>query len=267
MPQFEHSLATPAANVAFDEAILEWAEQHSVEGTFLRLWESSQPMVVVGRSSHVEKEVDAAFCRREGIPILRRSSGGAAIVAGPGCLMYAVVLSHAVQTELHDITRAHAFVMKQLTRAIGPLVAGAGTVACAGTSDLVIEQGAESTEHGARILAPRSSLLAPRSPRKFSGNSLRMKRTHLLYHGTLLYNFDLALVEKCLRTPPRQPEYRRGRGHGEFVMNLPLSRERLVEAVATAFPVAHGPEEVPLSRVDKLVAERFSKDAWNYEFM
>lgn len=249
MPRFEHSLATPAENVAFDEAILEWAEKQSAKNEFLRLWESAQPMVVVGRSSHVEKEVDVAFCRREAIPILRRSSGGAAIVAGPGCLMYAVVLSHAVQTELRDITRAHAFVMKQLTRAIGPLVAGAGTITCAGTSDLVLDTGSDVA-----------------SARKFSGNSLRMKRTHLLYHGTLLYDFDLAIIEKCLRTPPRQPEYRRGRGHGEFVMNLPLSRERLVDAVATAFPVARATEEVPLSRVDELVAERFSKDAWNYEF-
>jgi lipoate-protein ligase A len=277
MQHFEHSLTTPAENVAFDEAILEWAEMQPAKTEFLRLWESARPMVVVGRSSHVEKEVDVAFCRREGIPILRRSSGGAAIVAGPGCLMYAVVLSHAVQTELRDITRAHAFVMKQLTRTIGPLVADAGTVACAGTSDLVIEQEAtqmvRSREPGEGILAPRSPLPAPRSPlpapcsiRKFSGNSMRMKRTHLLYHGTLLYNFDLALIEKCLRSPPRQPEYRRGRAHGDFVTNLPLSRERLAEAVASAFPTARGPDEVPLSRVGELVAERFSKDAWNYEF-
>jgi lipoate-protein ligase A len=225
MQRFEHSLATPAENVAFDEAILEWAERHSAKDEFLRLWESARPMVVVGRSSHVEKEVDVAFCRREGIPILRRSSGGAAIVAGPGCLMYAVVLSHAVQTELRDITRAHAFVMQQLTRTIGPLVSHTGTVACAGTSDLVLDAGSDVA-----------------SARKFSGNSLRMKRTHLLYHGTLLYDFDLALIEKCLRTPPRQPEYRKQREHGEFVVNLPLSRERLVEAVASAFPTANGPE-------------------------
>ena len=26
---------------------------------------------------------------------------------------------------------------------------------------------------------------------KFSGNSLRVRRTHLLYHGTLLYDFSL----------------------------------------------------------------------------
>jgi lipoate---protein ligase len=249
MQRFERSLATPAENVAFDEAILEWAEEESAESEILRLWESAEPMVVVGRSSHVEKEVDVAFCRREGISVLRRSSGGAAIVTGPGCLMYAVVLSYAVRAELKDISRAHSFVLTQLTKTIGPLVPDAGTVACAGTSDLALNAGGD-----------------PALARKFSGNSLRVKRTHLLYHGTLLYDFDLALVEKCLRTPPRQPEYRKGRTHGAFVANLPVSRERLVDAVADAFPIASVPDNVPMSRVKELVTERFSKDEWNYEF-
>ena len=38
------------------------------------------------------KKSTSTPCRTRGIPVLRRTSGGAAIVAGPGCLMYAVVL-------------------------------------------------------------------------------------------------------------------------------------------------------------------------------
>src|SRR6478672_8591784 len=172
MQHFDISLPTPAQNLAFDEALLEWAEQNAAEGEFLRLWESSQPMVVVGRSSRVGKEVNEEFCRRERIPILRRSSGGAAIVTGPGCLMYALVLSYAVRPDLKDITRAHSFILKQLTTSLGPLLSHAGTITCAGTSDLAMQQGAESGEQGKTLLAPRSSLFAPRSLRKFSGNSL-----------------------------------------------------------------------------------------------
>lgn len=104
MQSFDHPLPTPAENLAFDEALLEWAEENVPDGEFLRLWESPTPMVVVGRSSRVAKEVNEAFCRQENIPILRRSSGGAAIVTGPGCLMYAVVLSYTKRPELKDIT-------------------------------------------------------------------------------------------------------------------------------------------------------------------
>ncbi len=266
MQRFDHSLPTPAHNLAFDEALLEWAEECSSEGEFLRLWESTQPMVVVGRSSRVEKEVNEQYCRQERIPIVRRSSGGAAIVTGPGCLMYALVLSYAVRSELKDITRAHAFILKQLATSLGPLLSDAGTVTCAGTSDLAIEQGAGSGEQGRGSLSPRSPLPAPRLLRKFSGNSLRVKRTHLLYHGTLLYAFDLGLIEKCLRTPPRQPDYRNARPHRDFLMSVPATRQQLADAVIAAFPMTSAPPDIPMSRVEQLVAERFGNDRWNYEF-
>jgi lipoate-protein ligase A len=206
-------------------------------------------MVVVGRSSRVGKEVNEPFCRSEQIPILRRSSGGAAIVTGSGCLMYALVLSYAVRPELKDITRAHSFILKQLITTLDPLLSHVGTIACAGTSDLALTDETNTA-----------------TARKFSGNSLRMKRTHLLYHGTLLYDFDLGLIEKCLRTAPRQPEYRKARAHGDFVTNVPATRQQLVDAVIAAFPIASAPRDLPTSRVDRLVAERFGNDQWNYEF-
>jgi lipoate-protein ligase A len=270
MQRFDVSLSTPAQNLAFDETLLEWAEEQSAEGEFLRLWEPTRPMVVVGRSSHVQREVNESYCQQERIPILRRSSGGAAIVTGPGCLMYAIVLSYTVRPELKDITRAHSFVLKQLATSLGPLLSHVGTISCAGTSDLAIasgEQGAGSGESEEPGLVPRSSLLALCSLRKFSGNSLRVKRTHLLYHGTLLYHFDLGLIEKCLRMPPRQPDYRKARSHGDFVANVPATRQQLVDAVIAAFPMAGAPVGVPQSRVEQLVAERFANDRWNYEFV
>ena len=107
MHRVELTLPTPAENVALDEALLDWAEEDGPEWEFLRIWESTEPMVVVGRSSRVEHEVDLDACSKRGIPVLRRSSGGAAIVAGPGCLMFAVVLSYQLRPDLRDIRCAH----------------------------------------------------------------------------------------------------------------------------------------------------------------
>ncbi len=250
MQRIDLTLATPAENLALDEALLDWAEEDGPGWEFLRLWESTEPLVVVGRSSRVEQEVDVAACREHGIPILRRSSGGAAIVAGPGSLMFAVVLSYQLRPELRDIRRAHCDILGRLADALRPLVSPAADVVQAGTSDLVLID--ES---------PRSA-----TPRKFSGNSLRAKRTHLLYHGTLLYDFDLALLETCLKLPPRQPDYRRARAHGDFVINLPLERTALIQAVDAAWPTQDEVKSWPQGRVANLVAERFSRDEWNLEF-
>jgi lipoate-protein ligase A len=253
MQRLELTLPTPAENVALDEALLDQAEADGSQIEYLRLWESPQPAVVVGRSSRVASEVNEHACRQQGISILRRSSGGAAIVAGPGCLMYAVVLSYQLRPELKDIRRAHEWARERLAKSLQPALGHKGSIRQAGTSDLVVVSSADEAG-GPPVL------------RKFSGNSMRAKRTHLLYHGTLLYDFDLRLIESCLRMPPREPEYRRGRSHFEFVMNLPVTREALAKAVHRAWPTQVELKDWPAVHVAHLVETRFGCESWNFEF-
>jgi lipoate-protein ligase A len=59
--------------------------------------------------------------------------------------------------------------------------------------------------------------------RKVSGNAQRRGARALLHHGTLLHAFDASLVGKYLLEPCRQPGYRSGRQHADFLGNLPLS--------------------------------------------
>jgi lipoate-protein ligase A len=251
------TLPTPAENLALDEALLDDAEESDADYEVLRLWESPQPIVVVGRSSRVEQEVDLAACRARKIPVLRRSSGGAAVVAGPGCLMYALVLSYASRPELRDIRRAHACVLDQLAAELRPDLAHVGKVMRAGTSDLAISD----------LLSSKSAIRNPKFEiRKFSGNSLRAKRRHFLYHGTLLYDFDLPLIDACLLAPPRQPDYRAARPHSEFVMNVPASQSALVRAIDNAWLTTGELQEWPASRVADLVAQKFGSDSWNLTF-
>jgi lipoate-protein ligase A len=247
MRRLELTLPTPAENLALDEALLDWAEELDPEWEFLRLWESPQPIVVVGRSSRVHEEVYEAVCAAANVPILRRSSGGAAIVAGPGCLMYAVVLSYQRRPELKDIGRAHAYVLGRLSAALGPLVSRWSSVVHAGTSDLALVNQTPERQ-------------------KFSGNSMRAKRTHMLYHGTLMYNANVSLISRYLRMPPRQPEYRAARSHAEFLSNLPLARREIIEAIDRAWPTKGAVDDWPSELVAALVAERFSQEYWNFEF-
>jgi lipoate-protein ligase A len=98
---------------------------------------------------------------------------------------------------------------------------------------------------------------------KVSGNSLRCQRTHLLYHGTLIYDMRLELVERYLNRPPREPDYRGGRGHRDFLTRLPMSQGELIACVVDAFE-AHEPlTDWPRARVEHLVAERYGRAEWN----
>jgi lipoate---protein ligase len=228
-------LPTAAENLALDEALLEEAEAAGEPTETLRFWEPNEPLVVVGRSSQADAEVRSADCRELGIPVLRRTSGGAAIVAGPGCLMYALVLSYQTRPQLRVLNQAHRWVLETLTSALGRLTPG---VECRGTSDLAI------------------------GGRKFSGNSARCRRNHLLYHGTLLYDFPLPLIERCLTMPPRTPDYRDGRPHEGFVMNLGLRPEAIRQALADAFDARELCVSWPERRTAQLVAEKYSRPEW-----
>ncbi|MCR4412580.1 MAG: lipoate--protein ligase family protein [Thermoguttaceae bacterium] len=230
------TLPTPAENLALDEALLDEAEAAPEPIETLRLWEPAAPMVVVGRSSKVANEVCVEACRRLAVPVLRRTSGGAAVVTGPGCLMYALVLSLQRRPSLRMVEHAHRVVLDRIAAALAPL---APRVCRRGTSDLALGDD------------------------KFSGNSIRMKQTHLLYHGTLLYDFPLRLIDECLAMPPRQPEYRKGRGHRAFVTNLAVPKESLRRALVAAWTATQPRCDWPRDLTAQLVALRYTSADWN----
>ena len=238
MKLLDLTLPTPEENVALDEALLDAAEAGQMADEVLRLWEPAQPMVVLGRSSRAAEEVDLAACKADGISVLRRSSGGTAIVTGPGCLMYSVVLRYAGREHLRLLDETHRHVLGLVASALGTLCSG---IEHCGTSDLAI------------------------AGRKFSGNSVRCKRDHLLYHGTLLYAFDLRLIDRLLSMPPRQPVYRAGRPHRDFLMNLPIEVTDIRRAMITRFAAQHPLSVWPRELTQRLVNERYSKDSWHLQ--
>jgi len=238
MKLIDKTLAEAAQNVALDEALLLEAEESRDEGGFLRIWEPNDWVVVVGRGSSISREVELARCQDDGLPVIRRSSGGAAIVAGPGCLFYAVVLSLDAYPSLRQIDQAHAFVLSRLVSELKKLVPA---LERKGTSDLAI------------------------GDHKVSGNSLRCRKSHLLYHGTLLYDMPLDRLTRYLRFPPRQPDYRQSRSHADFVCNLKLSRDVVRQAVLAAWNHPVTAVTWPQETTEKLVSEKYSTETWNQQ--
>jgi len=239
MKLLDLTLQTAAANLALDEALLECLDNDptSQAEESLRLWEPQQHLVVIGRSSKVAEEVALEYCRAEQIDVLRRNSGGAAIVTGPGCLMYAVCLDLRSRPELRQVDVAHGFVLNKIREAVN----ACGTHCdLRGTSDLAI------------------------GDRKFSGNSLRLKKNALLYHGTLLNRADLDQIAKCLKTPPRQPDYRQRRRHSEFLINLNLDANRLRRQLARVWRANQPLDPWPDERTQYLVETKYGLDAWNF---
>jgi lipoate---protein ligase len=99
--------------------------------------------------------------------------------------------------------------------------------------------------------------------RKFSGNAQRRARHSLLFHGTFLLNFDLQLVSQVMPQPSRQPEYRAGRAHGDFLVNLGVSADAVRQSLRAVWSAEEGSLPELQERVAALVREKYGQDAWN----
>src|SRR5262245_27835813 len=69
----------------------------------VRVWETRLPSVILGRNTTIDDHVIEEACTRDGVQVLRRMSGGGAVVLGRGCLVFAVALSIESRPQLADV--------------------------------------------------------------------------------------------------------------------------------------------------------------------
>lgn len=234
------TLPTPAENLACDEGLLEWCERDCSEVGLLRMWEPATPFVVLGYGNRAEQEVHIEACRREDVPILRRCSGGGAVLQMPGCLNYTLVLR--IESFLKGITEANCWIMKRNAAALTQVVRE--PVEIQGHTDLAVRN------------------------LKISGNSQRRKKRWLLFHGTFLLAPGMDLMEKVLRMPSREPGYRNKRTHREFLGRVPASPQAIRQAMRATWNANRIlPENrLPHDLIQQLVAEKYSRDEWNLKW-
>jgi lipoate-protein ligase A len=228
----------PRLNLACDEALGEVCEADG--GEVLRLWEPAGRFAVVGYSNRIRAEVDVAACHERGIPILRRFSGGGAVLQGPGCLNYTLVLNNEREGGFGDVGRSYRRVLDRHRQVIEKLLSL--PVQIEGTSDLAIDG------------------------RKFSGNSQHRKQRYTVFHGTFLLNFDLSLIETCLPMPSRRPAYRQDRSHQSFLRNLGISPARVKQALRETWQADNSYDPVPNERIEALMEARYTREEWNFKF-
>lgn len=228
------TLPTLAENLALDEALLLEREAGG-SGEVLRLWEWPYPAVVLGTGGRLAEDVDEAACRVDGVAIQRRSSGGGTVLLGRGCLVFSLVLAYDRSPALRDIRPSYLYILDRMREALAGVVP---EIELAGISDLAS------------------------GGRKFSGNAQQRKRDHLLHHGTLLYDFAFERMDRYLRMPTRQPDYRGGREHAAFLGNLPTSSGTLRQRLCEVWRANEALSSWPWEAMDRLAAEKYTTVGW-----
>jgi len=179
----------PVADYAFDDALIDAARRER-KGR-VRVYRVERPTVVIGRGGGAERELFTDAIAADDALLLRRRGGGCAVVLDPGN----VIVSVALPIErIGEIDRHFRGLSAWMSEALARL--GAHGVARRGVSDLALGE------------------------RKLGGSCMAMTRDLLYYSTTILVAPDVALMERYLRHPPREPGYRRGRPHRDFVAVL-----------------------------------------------
>ena len=254
MKLLDLTFPSPTENLAGDEALLDWSESGGgVE--ILRFWEPREYFVVVGYANKMATEVNVAACEAKGIPIYRRCTGGGTVVQGPGCLNYALVLRITADGPLHNIGVANQFIMRQNRAAIESV----GRVTPCAPHD-----GGQRTARPTIAIRGHTDLAI--RDRKFSGNSQRRRKHFLLFHGTFLLNFNLALVSELLPLPSKQPAYRESRSHADFLTNLNMSADKVKAALRQVWKAEETLKNPPLEKISTLAREKYATQEWNLKF-
>ncbi len=170
------------------------AEARATGRALCRVYRPDRVAVVVGRGGDPARELRLEAIAADGTPVYRRPGGGGAVVLDPGNLVVALALP---MPGLGNITGAFRLASDLVIDALAGC--GVAGVAQRGVSDLAL------------------------GDRKLGGSCLHRQRGMVHYSTTLLVEPDLALLDRYLQHPPREPDYRAGRPHGAFVTTLRLA--------------------------------------------
>jgi len=232
----------PARGLAIDEVLLESAQREGPDT--LRFWVNDRA-VVIGRSQAFADEVDLAQAAAARVPVLRRVSGGGAVVHHPGNLNLSISLRDG--RGLGDIAGA----FEQL-----------GAAVCASLREL----GIPAAVDGNRLLA---------EGKKIGGAAQARRGRTLLYHTTLLLSSDTIAMSALLRAlqPGYAPSGVASRPYPTASLEdlgFTVGPTEIVARVGTAVGRLLGRRSVPggLSQCEKrrastLVMEKYGEDRWN----
>ena len=194
---------TPSRLSAIDRRVVAQCRQKIC----IQVWSPERDIVVLGNSDSPEACYQER-CAAQGVPVLRRKGGGGTVVLHPHCIIVSIGLW--VGRYFHQ---AHYF--ERINAALVTSLA----VYCSAWGDL--------RHRGLSDIAWRE--------RKVGGTSIFRSRNYLLYQASLLYRVEVNKIDALLPHPQREPDYRAGRTHAQFLCGLadivPDSQQDAISAV------------------------------------
>ena len=234
----------PAANMAFDEAIA-MAVGAGKSPPTLRLYSWEPSAVSIGYFQELRDEVDLEFCHIHGIEVIRRITGGGAVLHTIGELTYSFAVSDKDPAVPQDVQGSYIKICAPIITALRRFGVNA-------------------------VFKPINDIEI--DGRKVSGNAQTRRFGAVLQHGTILLDLDISLLG-ALRV---NVEKLRSKGAADAksrvitlkeATKMVIGHEKLGEALIDEFSIhfrcrieKSAPSFDELSRVPALVMKHKSID-------
>lgn len=186
---------------------------HSPGDYHSMVWIPQHTVIVLGQSNKAEQSLNMQAVESDGIMVTKRPSGGESVILSPDTIVISVVFKAG------GFENPSVYFRTMNQRIISVLLqAGLQEVHQKGISDLSIGM------------------------KKILGSSIYRRQDKVLYHAVLNYAENPQRMERYLAHPQKEPDYRNGRSHQEFVTSLKeqgcrLSIAELRSALEAAFAV------------------------------
>lgn len=188
------------------------------------IWIPDDYYIVLGNSNKphenlIEKNIYADY-----VPVYKRPSGGETVVLTPNTL----VISIKITLEKFFNPSAHfRYFNEKIIEALSRL--GVENLYYRGISDIAIDD------------------------KKILGSSIYRRKKILFYHAVLNVSEAIETIERYIKHPIKEPDYRNGRNHHEFVTSLhaegyKLSLKQITKSLEQSLSALNEDEIVTLSK-------------------
>ena len=240
-----------ALNMAVDDVLLDAAR--AGRGPILRTYGWSPPAVSLGFGQRPREAVDAARCRDLGIDVVRRPTGGRAV-------LHWNEITYSFHCAEGEGPAAHA--LPEACRILGECLAEG--LRRGGVQVELAPGGRPGGRHGA-CFASASRWELTHGGRKLVGSAQRRTRGALLQHGSLLAGPEHLRLAELIPAPLRgEPSLEASSTHLAECTDKPLDRELLAGCLAAGFGHVLGlpVHEEPLAPAERQRAEVLARDSY-----
>ncbi len=169
------------------------------------IWRPDKRYIILGRSNNAESALYSEEVLKDNIEVYKRPSGGETVLLSPNTLVISVKLIIENTLTTH---KNFNIINNKIIEALASL--GVKDLRTKGISDISIGE------------------------KKILGSSIFREKEKLFYHAVLNQSESVDVIAKYLKHPSREPGYRKGRDHREFITSLNAEGYKLDFSVLTA---------------------------------